>query len=471
MNHKSIKHWAGACLAALAFAGLSACGTTGGKPPMTAEQRAALRAADEVLDRYVEASGGAEAIAAVPGIKGESELSYGPDFPTIRSLQEAAPGGKGRWEIITPTLGSFVTICDGQEVWTSSEQWGAGLLGERERMAAIRDADPLTCLRFKELFPGRRRLPDVTEEGELLHVVELTDQKGKSETWSFAADTGYCRKLERDGLTMRYSDERKIGAFVVSHRVDYSSGGTSTLVWFVCDEPVDESRFVIDSAALEEAKQVRAIMRRYHEASGGDALARVQTRVTHADVSLPDQGIGFGMKITQKRPSFALIENEIPGMDKMVQGYDGVTGWSSSDMMGYRELTGPELEQVKVQADLGAEARLQATYPFRKALGSLELPTGPATGLELAGYSGPAGKYWFDDATGQLVRLETQIVTGPQSQMGAVMGFEDYRDVDGALVAFRTRLDNPALKAVITVRSVENNVPVDDAIFRPRKDE
>lgn len=471
MKPNFAKHWANTCLAALAFAGLTACGTTGGKPPTSVEQGAALRAADEVLDRYVEASGGAEAIAAVPGIKSESELSHGPGYPVLRSMSESAPGGKARWEIVTPSHGRLLTICDGREAWMSSDRWGAGLMGERERMAAMRDADPLTCLRFKELFPGRRRLPDVTENDEVLQVVELTDRTGKSETWSFAARTGYCRKLERDGQTMRFSDERKIGRLVVSHRVEYSSGGASTLISFVCDEPVDEARFAIDPAALEDARKTRAIMQRYHEVSGGDALARVRSRVTHAEVSLPDQGLVFGMKLTQKRPAFALIENDIPGMGAMVQGYDGATGWSSSELMGYRELTGAELAQVKVQADLGAEARLQATYPFRRPLGSIELPTGPATGLELAGYSGSAGEYWFDDATGRLVRMESEIVTGPQSHIRATMDFDDYRDVDGALIAFRTRLDNPALKAVITLGSVENDVTVDDAIFKPRKDD
>ncbi len=59
--------------------------------------------------------------------------------------------------------------------------------------------------------------------------------------------------------------------------------------------------------------------------------------------------------------------------------------------------------------------------------------------------------------------------TSDQSVPYTIM-FSDYRDVDGIKIPFRTVSSNIANGNIVTVvRSVKHNVPVDDAIFGPRK--
>ncbi|MFI5337805.1 MAG: hypothetical protein ACHQ5A_13540, partial [Opitutales bacterium] len=59
---------------------------------------------------------------------------------------------------------------------------------------------------------------------------------------------------------------------------------------------------------------------------------------------------------------------------------------------------------------------------------------------------------------------------GPQGQLKVTVDFSDFRTVDGIVLPFVTVMTNPAMRIVTTILSVQHNVPLDDAIFKPRKD-
>jgi len=67
------------------------------------------------------------------------------------------------------------------------------------------------------------------------------------------------------------------------------------------------------------------------------------------------------------------------------------------------------------------------------------------------------------------VRVESVLALGAESTLPVTVDFADFRAVDGVTLPFRTRLSNPALEVEIVVASVEQNVPIDDGLFLPRK--
>lgn len=453
------------------FAG--GCGTVtkpGGAVRLTAGERKQQREADRVLERSINAHGGKAAIAKVTGVKTELDVRFGPGWPLLTMITKETTGGRFSWELRTPAVGPVFTISDGQVALMQNEKLGAGLLDERTARIAMRDSDPQQALKTASLYPVRRRLEDVTENGVRLQVVELRGESG-TEKWFMDATTGLRVKIERPDVVMTFSDFRKAGDFTVAMAVENSHGVSMKVKSISFDEHFADGDFYVDPAKTAEAKKIRHILQQQVESVGGEALDRVMTRRSTAAVEMEKAGITFEMKMHQKRPNFLLIEQDIPGMGKIFQGFDGRTGWASSEMQGYRELKGPELLQLLSIADLGVDTRLAQMCPFRKLVGERELPRGFATGIELASLAGPSGTYWFENRTGRLVRIESAIMTGPASHVTMTMDMDDFRQVDGVWVPFTTRVDNPTLKMVTRMKSVENNVIMDDAIFKPRTDD
>jgi hypothetical protein len=72
------------------------------------------------------------------------------------------------------------------------------------------------------------------------------------------------------------------------------------------------------------------------------------------------------------------------------------------------------------------------------------------------------------DATRLLVSRKTALVTGREKD-GETIAFEDYRNVDRELVPFRSTIEDALGTSTIVVDSVRFNVPIDDAVFSPRR--
>lgn len=470
-----IKTKAAKWLLIVLLAGLAGgCGTVtkpGGPARPAAEERRQERAADVILKRWIEVQGGKAAIAKIAGIRAEVAVQYGPGWPELVLISKEAAGGKFSWELVTPVFGSFFTVSDGRVAMMHNEKLGAGLMDARMTFMAMRDSDPQKPLKMTQLFPVRRRLADVVEKEVRMQVIALTDTQGVTEKWFMDEGTGQRLKSERPEVVMTFSDFRKDGGFSTAYVVENSRGFRMRLKSISYDARFADADFYVDPAKVAEAEKITKIMRQQVEAVGREALDRVLTRSSTAVVDLEKDGMTFSMNIRQKRPNFVLIEQDIPSMGKIFQGFDGKTGWASSEMQGYRELKGPELMQLLSMADLGADIRLQEMCPLRKLVGERELPRGIATGIELGSLAGPNGTYWFENRTGRLVRIESAIMTGPNSHVTMVMDMDDFRLVDGVWVPFTTRVENPALKMVTRMKSVENNVTLDDAIFKPRTDD
>lgn len=438
---------------------------------VTRPEKVKAREADEVLARWVEVLGGEKAIRKIAGVRSEVGLRFAPGAPELVFVAKETTGGRFRWELSTPAYWKVTTVSDGRAGYMMNDVLGVGLMEGRSFRVAARDSDPQMPLKLAELFPVRRRLPDVVENGARIRVVELTDTEGVKETWFMDAESGQRVRMERPEVTIRCSDFRKVGDYTVAYAVTNTHGAEFNLKAVSFTERWDDGEFAVSPEMKAGAQKAAGILKRHVEAVGGEALERVRSRVSVAEVDIENLGIKFDMKITQQRPNRVLMEHTVPGMGTMYQGYDGTTGWASSELQGYRELKGQELTQLLTMADLGADTRLQEICPFRELAGERELPGGRATGIKLGSLAGPNGTYWFDHATGRLVRVESAIITGPKSHVTMTLDMSDFREVDGVWMAFTTRVDNPTMKMVTRIKSVENNVAVDEAIFRPRTED
>jgi hypothetical protein len=134
-------------------------------------------------------------------------------------------------------------------------------------------------------------------------------------------------------------------------------------------------------------------------------------------------------------------------------------------------MQGAELQQMLNSADLQGAMRLYETCPLRKMLDEREDRGLRSVGISLATSVGPAGKLYFDVKTGQLVRMETAMQAGASGVLNVVAEFSDFRRVDGLVFPFRTVVTNPAMQMITTVESITHNVPLEDSLFTPKKED
>ena len=236
--------------------------------------------------------------------------------------------------------------------------------------------------------------------------------------------------------------------------------------------PVDEALFVLPTAQLQEAIAVGAVLSRHEKSIGGaEAVARIHTRVTHLVLDISTTGTRTSETISQKSPDRILIETSTPGMGREARGYDGTTGWRSSELEGYRPLKPAELAGLIGEGGIHLVGRLAENYPFRRLAGERVINGRPAVAVALASQQGPAGTFYFDKENGRLLRVASPVAGDRANSTETMTDFSDFRKVDGLEIPFELVQTSPLARVTSTVKSVENNVPLDDAIFRPRRDE
>lgn len=429
-----------------------------------------------VLDRWLEALGGPAALEALKGIEVRAtvEQADGTGKFEVHTWQTATT--QYRSELMFQNGVSVVEAYDGTTAWRRHSALGFGFVPAEELAVTLRRDSVRAALHVTKDYPERRLLPDATVGEQRCRVLSLRGAVGGAETWFFDAESGHLLQIDRSagGETIVFSDYRATGGIFLPYvlQVKHTAGSYMIRrIEAVLNPLVGPSLWKAPAEALGDGLKVAAILDRHLAAVGGRAaLGRVRTRVTRQEVEITTSGVKYPMTISQKRPNLMVTEEELPGLGRQALGYDGATGWVSSELLGYRVLKGNELQQMVNGADLSTNSVLAERCPFRRLLGPRDVDGRRTQAVALATLQGPAGLFYFAEDNGQLLRIESGMSAGPQGVLKVTLDFSDFRAVDGVTLAFRTTLTNPAVKTVTTLLAVKHNVPLADEIFKPRKD-
>lgn len=216
-------------------------------------------------------------------------------------------------------------------------------------------------------------------------------------------------------------------------------------------------------------KEARERINAYVEAVGGkEVFARTEARKMTATTKIPAQGLELNTVIYARKPNHVLVEQEIPGLGKARQGYDGETAWAYDSMQGYRELSGAEYKQLVESSMIDRDVRLMEIFDTGTYLGTEELEGfGEVAKVELAREDGTKEVWYFDTETDLVVRVDMTIDQGPMGSIPVTNTFQEYREVDGLKFPHRLETRNPAFNLVTEVEEVEHNVSLDDVRFGP----
>ncbi|HEX8984034.1 MAG TPA: hypothetical protein VF767_01330 [Bryobacteraceae bacterium] len=226
--------------------------------------------------------------------------------------------------------------------------------------------------------------------------------------------------------------------------------------------------FAVPLPAADEAPPtVDQILNKYLQAAGGkEAIEKITTRVMKGEIDVVTFSTKGPFERITKEPDLQVTTSEFEGFGKVIQCYDGHTAWVSEPERGMREITGPERDLMRRQADLHGPLHLKSQYKSIVAKGKSKIGERDAWLLECQPEEGSVEKLYFDVESGLLTGLEVQT---PQNTAMKVL-LEDYKAVDGIMLPFTIRQESPELSLVVRTSEVTHNVPVDDAKFaKPSK--
>lgn len=452
---------------ALLFGG---CATVAPKPDPAESQRI-----QTVLDRWLQSLGGRAALERLQGLETRTKIEFENSAGSFELHTWRTVDDRYRSEITFPNGVRVTEAYDGTTAWRRHSALGFGFIPAAELAETLRRNSIRAALNVARDYPERRLLADAPLHGRLCHVLSLTHPGAAAETWYFDAENGRVLRLVLGAgeNTTDFSDYREVGGIRLPYTVAVTkpSGSFTARQAEVLPDPlVGPSLWKAPPAELLEGTKIAGILDRHLAVIGGRVpVDRVRTRVTRQEINVTNSGLKLRATISQKRPNLMLNEEELPGLGRITTGYDGKTGWVFSELQGYRTLRDAELQQLSNNAELSVNSLLAERCPFRRLIGPAEVQGRRTQAVALASMRGPAGTYFFAEDDGQLLRIDSAVNIGPQGgAMKVTLEFSDFRAIDGIVIPFRVHLTNPATRMITTLLSVQHNVPLDDALFRPR---
>ena len=222
---------------------------------------------------------------------------------------------------------------------------------------------------------------------------------------------------------------------------------------------------IVAEDTAEAEKQGAEILDKYIEVTGGlAAYDKINNRYTKGTFEMPAMDLKMDLEIWAARPNLFLSRIASPELGEMLRGYDGETFWENSMMSGPRILEGTELAEAVLEAQFESMVYWRDYYTKCVFAGEDSVGEILCSRVVLTSPSGNDRTLFFDQKSNLIVRLDAEI----EHQMGtfpAITYLEDYREIDGIMMAFSTRIEVMQQVQQITADSVAHNVELAEGLF------
>ena len=178
---------------------------------------------DAVLEKYVKAVGGKEALSKVESRSIKADLVLAGSTSDWTLIAKAP--NKRFSHVDVPDIGVFEEGCDGDTSWTKT-QGGIQTRQGDELAHAKAEADFRRELRMKELYPGLEAKGTERFNGEEVQVLEAKPSATSKERFSFSTKTGLLVRQQSDFVNndgtpvtveAEFSDHRDVDGIKYAH--------------------------------------------------------------------------------------------------------------------------------------------------------------------------------------------------------------------------------------------------------------
>jgi len=203
------------------------------------------------------------------------------------------------------------------------------------------------------------------------------------------------------------------------------------------------------------------ILDKYLAAVGGAAaLSKIKTRIQKGTIDA--MGERYPIEVYSEGPEKRVSVSH-PSFGESVTAYNGQAGWLSN-AHGTHPMNAQESAGARVDAQFYFAARLRELFTEFHALPG-EPVAGHETYLVTAKGAGlPPLRLFFDQQSGLLLRLVRYTET-PLGRNPTQIDYADYRDTGGVKIPYQWSLTRTNGTFTIRINSVQQNVPIDPAVF------
>jgi hypothetical protein len=208
------------------------------------------------------------------------------------------------------------------------------------------------------------------------------------------------------------------------------------------------------------------IVNRYLQALGGEeALRKITSRGAKGSFFVPSYGSWGSYQEFALAPNSLIRTFHVENYGVTQRCVQGETGWSESPEYGVEDLKGAALKELRLEAELCHPLAFRTRFSNLEAVRRTHLDGRDVIEVRGLFAEGVPLTLWFDAQTGLLSCVELP-ETGRNGKTNPVrMFYEDYRSVDGMLVAHTLRYVGGDLIWIVN-RGVAHNLPLGAAPFR-----
>ena len=217
--------------------------------------------------------------------------------------------------------------------------------------------------------------------------------------------------------------------------------------------------------SLLNAQNLDKILNDHYKASGQDKMSKITSTTISGKINIAAMGMESGITLYQSRPNKLRVEADLMG-SKMIQTYNGTTGWVYAPMMG---ITQPQEVGTEELKSLINQAQMDSPLWDYKAKGAtVKLLSSDDAGsnlVELTSAEGDKMTFHINKGTSLISKVTTtQMANGMEMEIETEM--KDYKTIKGIPTAhyIATKMSGQ-LASTITFESVEYNKALDSSLF------
>jgi len=230
--------------------------------------------------------------------------------------------------------------------------------------------------------------------------------------------------------------------------------------------------FAVGTASGQTADEL--IDKHLAAVGGREALKKIATQAAFGTISISMQGADLAgpLEVYHKAPNksrtYFKLDLTAMGAGEMTvdQRCDGKSAFAMNSMQGDREITGSQLQNLLNQTFPSAFLDYKSAGATVELKGKEKLDGRDVFLLLYTPKAGSASRQYLDAETFLVTRVVMKTdVPEMGGEVEQTVDASDYRLVDGMKVAFALQIRNSAQTIALTLNRVENNKPIDDAMF------
>jgi len=225
--------------------------------------------------------------------------------------------------------------------------------------------------------------------------------------------------------------------------------------------------FAAGLCAADDLPKGDALLDKYIEATGGKAAyAKVKSEITTGEMALGAMGIKGKMTSYSQSPDKRVVEINIEGIGKVLEGSDGKIAWSYSAMQGPRIKEGEEKDEALRQAKQNADVNWREQFTKAETTGTDTVDGKTCYKVEVTPKTGKPQTRCYDKDSGLLVKM-TMTSKTPMGEITVDSFPSDYRKEGELLVPHKVLTKLAGQEMGMTIDKVEHNATIPAEKFEP----